>query len=132
MRLRVKQARLSDLNDAVRHAVELEAYNRAEKKKTEGEGYLRTANTANTTEPKPDSQCDKFEILTNTLKLIRDELKSLKTQKPEYRSYRPPGERRPYQRPQPYPKDCNVFMYFRAVLLSKIYNIQFFSGLLVR
>ena len=104
MRLRVKQARPSDLNDAVRHAVELEAYNRAEKKKTEGEGYLRAANTANTTEPKTDSQCDKFEILTNTLKLIQDELKTLKTQKPEYRSYRPPGERRPYQRPQPYPK----------------------------
>ena len=84
--------------------MELEAYNRAEKKKTEGEGYSLAANTANTTEPKPDSQCDKFEILTNTLKLIQDELKSLKTQKPEYRSYRPPGERRPYQRPQPYPK----------------------------
>ena len=77
MRLRVKQARPSDLNDAVRHAVELEAYNRAEKKKTEGEGYLRAANMANTTEPKPDSQCDKFEILKNTLKLIQDELKSL-------------------------------------------------------
>ena len=104
MRLRVKQARPSDLNDAVRHAVELEAYNRAEKKKTEGEGYLRAANMANTTEPKPDSQWDKFKTLTNTLKLIQDELKSLKTQKPEYRSYRPPGERRPYQRPQPYPK----------------------------
>ena len=104
MRLRVKQARPSDFNDAVRHAVELEAYKRAEKKKTEGEGYLRTANTAKFIEPKPDSQCDKFEILTNTLKLIQDELKSLKTQKPEYRSYRPPGERRPYQRPQPYQK----------------------------
>ena len=58
MRLRVKQARFSDLNDAVRHAVELEAYNGTEKKKTEGEGYLHATNTTNTTEPKPDSQCD--------------------------------------------------------------------------
>ena len=78
MRVRVKQTRPSDLNDAVRHTVELEEYNRVEKKKTEGEGYLRAANMANTTEPKPDSQCDKFETLTNTLKLIQDELKSLK------------------------------------------------------
>ena len=103
-RLRVTQARPSDLNEAVRHAVELEAYNRAEMKKTEGEGYLRAANMPDSTEPKPDSQCDKFETLTNTLKLIQDELKSLKTQKSEYRSYRPPGERRPYQRSQPYQK----------------------------
>ena len=44
MRLRVKQARPSDLNDAVRHAVELEAYNRAERKKQEGQGYLCSAN----------------------------------------------------------------------------------------
>ena len=78
MRLRVKQARPSDLNDAVRHAVELEACNRAERRKTEGEGYLRLANT---NETRPDSQSDgSFEKLTNTLKLIQDEPKSLKTQ----------------------------------------------------
>ena len=73
MRLTVKQARPSDLNVAVRHAVELEAYNRAEKRKTEGEGYLRSTNAMEqktSTDSKSDSQSDKFEALTNTLQLI--------------------------------------------------------------
>ena len=37
MRLRIKQARPTDLNDAVRHGVELEAFNRAERSKLEGQ-----------------------------------------------------------------------------------------------
>ena len=41
MRLRVKQARPSNLNDAVRHAVELEAFNKAERKTQEGFGHVR-------------------------------------------------------------------------------------------
>ncbi|CAC5414114.1 unnamed protein product [Mytilus coruscus] len=43
MRLRIKQARPTDLNDAIRHAVELEAFNKAEIKRIEGQGFLRTA-----------------------------------------------------------------------------------------
>ncbi|VDI67236.1 Hypothetical predicted protein [Mytilus galloprovincialis] len=43
IRLRIKQARPTDLNDAIRHAVELEAFNKAESKRIEGQGYLRTA-----------------------------------------------------------------------------------------
>ncbi|CAG2193777.1 unnamed protein product [Mytilus edulis] len=43
MRLRIKQARPTDLNDAIRHAVELEAFNKAESKRIEGQGFLRTA-----------------------------------------------------------------------------------------
>ena len=105
MRLRVKQARPSDLDDAVRHAVELEAYNRAERRKTEGEGYFRSANT---NETRPDSQSDcSLEELTNTLKLIQDVLKLLKThtnKKTEFRGYRPQGERRPFPSAQPYPR----------------------------
>ncbi|MCG8047963.1 MAG: RNase H-like domain-containing protein, partial [Candidatus Thiodiazotropha endolucinida] len=42
MRLRIKQARPSDLNDAVRHAVELEAFYRAEKRH---QGQVRTTST---------------------------------------------------------------------------------------
>ena len=42
MRLRIKQARPSSLNDAVRHAVELEAFNRAERRHLEGQGYMRS------------------------------------------------------------------------------------------
>ena len=53
MRLRVKQARPLNLNDAVRHAVELEAFNKAERKRDDGRGYLRTTSQANET---PD--CD--------------------------------------------------------------------------
>ncbi|CAG2213802.1 unnamed protein product [Mytilus edulis] len=41
MRLRIKQSRPKGLNDAVRLAVELEAYNKAENKVREGRGYLR-------------------------------------------------------------------------------------------
>ena len=36
MRLRIKQARPANLNDAVRHAVELEAFSRAERRHLEG------------------------------------------------------------------------------------------------
>ncbi|CAG2237360.1 unnamed protein product [Mytilus edulis] len=45
MRLRIKQARPADLNDAIRHAVELEAFNKAEINREEGKCYLRATNT---------------------------------------------------------------------------------------
>ena len=111
IRLRVKQARPSDLNDAVRHAVELEAYNRTERKKQEGQGYLFSANTSETkSQEKSDSTSVSMKNLTETLKFIQDELKSIKTQRPEYRRYKPYGqwkqtqgtprspERRPFRR----------------------------------
>ena len=41
MRLRIKQARPVDLNDAVRHAVELDAFNSAERRQTGSQGYMR-------------------------------------------------------------------------------------------
>ena len=47
MRLRIKQARPSDLNDAVRHAVELEAFYRAEKRHQE---QVRTTTTDQNTQ----------------------------------------------------------------------------------
>ena len=50
MRLRIKQARPANLNDAVRHAVELEAFNRAERQHLEGQGYMRV------TSEKPDEE----------------------------------------------------------------------------
>ena len=49
MRLRIKQARPTSLNMAVRHAVELEAFHKAEKKHLEGQGLLRTVNQPETT-----------------------------------------------------------------------------------
>ena len=55
MRLRIMQARPTSLNMAVRHAVELEAFNKAERKHLEGEGYMcsATLEVPNVTE-KPD------------------------------------------------------------------------------
>ena len=44
MRLRVKQARPANLNDAIRHAVELEAFQRAEQKCSESQGFIRNVN----------------------------------------------------------------------------------------
>ena len=41
MWLRIKQARSAKLNDAVHHAVELEALNRTERHHLEGQGYMR-------------------------------------------------------------------------------------------
>jgi hypothetical protein len=57
MRLRIKQAQPTNLNDAVRHAVELKAFNRAEKKTLEGQGYMRTlSSTDNAPENRPENQ----------------------------------------------------------------------------
>ena len=42
MRLKIKQARPVNLNDAVRHAVELEAFYRAESRQT-GQGFIEAA-----------------------------------------------------------------------------------------
>ena len=43
MRLRIKQSRPRDLNDAICHAVELDAYNNAEKRLHESTSYVRSA-----------------------------------------------------------------------------------------
>ena len=111
IRLRMKQARPSDLNDAVTHAVELEAYDRTDRKKQKGQGYLFSANTSETkAQEKSDSTSTNMEQLAETLKLLQDEVKSLKSQRPECRRYRPYGqwktnqgaprspERRPFRR----------------------------------
>ena len=56
--------------------MELEAYNRAERKEQEGEGYLCSANP---NEIKSESQCaDSMKTLASTFKLIQDELKTRK------------------------------------------------------
>ena len=43
MRLRIKRARPINLKDAIRHAIELEAFNKAELKRNGGGGYLKSA-----------------------------------------------------------------------------------------
>ena len=55
MRLKIKQARPVDLNDAVRHALELEAFYRAENKQT-GHGFITTAASSEPAEDKKLSE----------------------------------------------------------------------------
>ena len=56
MRLRIIQARPTSLNDAVRHAVELEAFNRAEKSKLESQSILNAATTSSPTQEQKAKQ----------------------------------------------------------------------------
>jgi hypothetical protein len=56
MRIRIKQSRPQNLNDAIRLAVELETFNRAERRVTEGRSYLRT--TAGKESEKANDQSD--------------------------------------------------------------------------
>lgn len=49
MRIRIKQSRPQNLNEAIRLAVELEAYNRAERQNQISKGHLRVSNTEQTT-----------------------------------------------------------------------------------
>ena len=79
MRLRVKQSRPINLNDAIRHAVELEAFNKAELKREEGQGYLRATSDEGNRESELSS------ILKNMQTALTDlqkEVKTLKEAKP--------------------------------------------------
>ena len=68
MRLRIKQAHPTSLNDAVRHAVELEAINRAEKKsKLESQGIFNAATTSSPTQKQKAKQgADELQQLKST------------------------------------------------------------------
>ena len=68
MRIRIKQSRSQNLNDAIRLAVELETFNRAERRVTEGRSYLRTT-TADSTAGKVS---DKTKDQTDMMKLMTD------------------------------------------------------------
>lgn len=49
MRIRIKQSRPQNLNEAIRLAVKLEAYNRAEKQNQISKSHLQVPNTEQTT-----------------------------------------------------------------------------------
>jgi len=85
LRIRVKQARPKNLNDAVRHAVELEAYNRAEKKHLDSEGYLRAssenmpdrrASSENMPDSRASTECSKLQEDMESLKKVVADLSS--------------------------------------------------------
>ena len=70
MRIRNKQSRPQNLNDAIRLAVELETFNRAERRVTEGRSYLRT--TAGKVSDKTKDQTDMMKLMTDMQKKLSD------------------------------------------------------------
>jgi hypothetical protein len=66
MRIRIKQARPRNLNDAIQLAVELETYNRAEKR-----NYARST----TTEPVDDRTTSALKDLCTTLESLQNEMR---------------------------------------------------------
>ena len=86
MRLRIKQARPTDLNDAVRHAVELQAFQSSDKKIQESQGFVRALENDGATFSK--SKIGKvLKEITGTLASLQKEVKSIKdSQKQSLRS----------------------------------------------
>ncbi|PJE78522.1 hypothetical protein CI610_02538 [invertebrate metagenome] len=83
MRIRIKQARPQDLTNAIRLAVELEAYNRAEKHGKDGRSYLRTA-TSEESNPAPTEKGETEKMLTDMhLKLdaLKKEIEKLRSKR---------------------------------------------------
>ena len=74
MRLKIKQARPVDLNDAVRHAVQLEAFYRAECKHL-GQGYIKAATINAHDESSNDP--DWKEAFTTLQKSVNDMMQTL-------------------------------------------------------
>ena len=76
MSLLIKQALLNSLNDAVRHAAELEAFNRAESKLAECQGYSHVISGDG---QKKDDSCKKdIKNLQKTMSDLCREFKSWK------------------------------------------------------
>ncbi|CAG2214404.1 unnamed protein product [Mytilus edulis] len=89
MRLRIKQSRPKGLNDAIRLAVELEAYNTAESKTLNSIGHLRqtTSDERTDTPDSPDTTVSMgqmaiwMQTIENNLLAITNEIKDLKSQR---------------------------------------------------
>ena len=75
MRIRIKQSRPQNLNDAIRLAVELETFNRAERRVTEGLSYLRTTaadSIAGKVSDQTKDQIDMMKLMTDMQKRLSD------------------------------------------------------------
>ena len=75
MRIRIKQSRPQNLNDAIRLAVELETFNRAERRVTEGLSYLRTTaadSIAGKVSDQTKDQKDMMKLMTDMQKRLSD------------------------------------------------------------
>ncbi|KAH3805872.1 hypothetical protein DPMN_134182 [Dreissena polymorpha] len=92
MRLRIKQARPASLNDAIIHAVELEAFNRAERAKFDC--YVAAVSTYADTSTKQTDQLHKMvDMLEKRFDLF---MTATKTSQPRYGSGSKNMERRCY------------------------------------
>ena len=96
MRLRIKQARPTSLNMAVRHAVELEAFNKAERKQMEGQGFMRATNQLEQKEPEKE---DELKILKNSMFKMQKTLDNLAGRRDkDDKGHPPPTFKKPGQR----------------------------------
>ena len=78
IRIRIKQSRPANLNEAISLAVELEAYDRVERRERELKGHLRSA----TVEEQPEAVGRMegwMKAMENNMKTLAEELKELKT-----------------------------------------------------
>ena len=78
IRLRIKQSRPATLNDAIRLAVELEAFVKSEEKNKELKGYICTVDV---TEPELSKSEKELQKLLGRLEELQKEMKELKSQK---------------------------------------------------
>jgi oligoendopeptidase F len=77
MRLRIKQARPTNLDDAVRHAVELEAFNKAEEKRGDCHGYIRTTVPTQGNSNMDNAITELIKKMQSALTNLQKEVKSL-------------------------------------------------------
>lgn len=74
MRLRVRQARPIDLNDAVRHAVELDAFQAADHRMHDNPTYARSIQS-------DEEKLDPISVLTKAVLDLQNEIKILKQER---------------------------------------------------
>ena len=75
MRLRIKEAKPQTLNDAIRLAVELEAFIRSDTKRVENMSHLRVANSS----ASPDRSCFNNDEHAGTLRELQSLVKELQS-----------------------------------------------------
>ena len=94
MRLKIQQSRPVDLNDAVRHAVELESFYRAERRQ---QGMVRPTVT------QPHSGTKEMDDMRNTIKCLQKTIDEMSKRPRSVYSDKRQGYRQPSQRTQTYP-----------------------------
>ncbi|VDI51332.1 Hypothetical predicted protein [Mytilus galloprovincialis] len=90
MRLRLKQARPSDLNDVIRHAVELEAFDKAEIKQN-GKGYLRAITRDGDNSDIKDKTIKLLKNMQTALSGLQEEVKALKQTQEHFKNHKNRG-----------------------------------------